>query len=163
MIRNILLLVFFTGCSSFLHGQATRRIIHKDQLIKFLDPPGDTLYVLNFWATFCVPCVEELPAFRDCEKTFQDKKIRFIYISIDFKSRYQSAFLPFVEKHLVNSEVYLLDEPDYNSWINLVEPGWSGEIPMTAYRRKMPAVKEYYAGQQDSILLTNTLNNYLKP
>ena len=163
MIRSILLTTGFLFIHAFLHGQTVNQhIIHKSDLVKLLNPASDTLYVLNFWATFCVPCVEELPAFRECEAALRDKKVRFVYISVDFKSRYQSAFLPFIEKHLAQNEVYLLDEPDYNSWVNLVEPDWSGEIPMTAYRRGKPVLNEYFAGQQDSTMLKNTLNKYLK-
>ena len=52
-------------------------------------------------------------------------------VSLDFKKSYKDALLPFIKKHPIDGTVVLLDEPDYNSWINKINPVWEGEIPVT--------------------------------
>lgn len=98
---------------------------------KLLKKKNDTTYVVNFWATWCVPCVEELPNFEKLNADYKDKKVKVILVSIDFPKMVESNLLPFIKKHNLKSEVVHLNDPDANSWINKVDPSWSGAIPAT--------------------------------
>jgi thiol-disulfide isomerase/thioredoxin len=129
-----------------------------DKMEQLLHPQSDTLYVINFWATWCKPCIEELPAFVEAEKNLKNEKVSFIYISMDFKREFNTRFSPFVEQHLKGKTVYLLDEPDYNAWISKVNDEWQGEIPATLLIRNHPAVSSFHGRQ-----LTNSeLNQLIK-
>jgi len=98
---------------------------------KLLKKQNDTIYVVNFWATWCVPCVEELPNFEKLNADYKDKKVKVILVSIDFPKMVESNLLPFIKKHNLKSEVVHLNDPDANSWINKVDSSWSGAIPAT--------------------------------
>src|SRR5688572_595506 len=50
----------------------------------FLNADNDTTYIVNFWATWCKPCVEELPHFEQLYQEYKDKKVRLILVSLDF-------------------------------------------------------------------------------
>lgn len=91
---------------------------------------NDTTYVINFWATWCKPCVEELPYFEDLHKNYKDRKVRVILVSLDFPRQIEQKVLPFVEKHKLQSDVVVLAENGAN-FIDKVDPSWSGAIPVT--------------------------------
>lgn len=101
-----------------------------------LKKQNDTTYIVNFWATWCVPCVEELPNFEKLNSDYKDKKVKVVLVSIDFPKMVESNLLPFIEKHDLKSEVVHLNDPDANSWINKVDPTWSGAIPATVIYKK---------------------------
>jgi len=102
----------------------------------FLKKDNDTTYVVNFWATWCVPCVEELPNFEKLNATYQDKKVKVLLVSIDFPKMAESKLLPFIKEKNLKSDVVLLNDPDANSWINKVDSTWSGAIPATVIYKK---------------------------
>lgn len=85
--------------------------------------------VYNFWATWCKPCVEELPYFEKINAEYDNVKV--VFVSLDFKSQYKRKLIPFVEDNAIQAEVLLLDAPDYNSWLNKISKKWSGAIPAT--------------------------------
>ncbi|MFM9587521.1 TlpA disulfide reductase family protein, partial [Streptomyces caniscabiei] len=84
----------------------------------------DSTYVLNFWATWCVPCVKEFPAFQYFAHEHLNEKVKVIMISLDFKKDYEKTLPPFLAKHPIDGTVYLLDEPDYNAWIEKIDKDW---------------------------------------
>lgn len=97
----------------------------------YLKKDNDTTYVVNFWATWCVPCVEELPNFEKLNAEYKDKKVKVLLVSIDFPKIAETKLLPFVKEHNLKPEVVLLNDPDANTWINKVDSTWSGAIPAT--------------------------------
>lgn len=96
-----------------------------------LSTTSDTVYVVNLWATWCAPCVAELPAFEKLNLKFTDQKIKVLLISLDMPRQIERALIPFIEKNKIQSEVVVLDDPDSNNWINKISPEWSGAIPAT--------------------------------
>ena len=104
---------------------------------------NDTTYVVNFWATWCAPCVKELPHFETLTSNYKDKKVKVLLISLDFPHLYDKKLKPFIVEHKLQSEVVALDDPDMNSWIPEVSPEWSGSLPATLiYNRDKRAFYE---------------------
>lgn len=95
------------------------------------DDTDNTIYIFNFWATYCAPCIKELPYFERIGKEYTDKKVKVILISLDFKAQVESRVIPFLKKSGIASQVVLLSDPDANSWIDKISPSWSGAIPAT--------------------------------
>lgn len=90
---------------------------------------NNTTYVVNFWATWCAPCVKELPHFEQLNS--ENKKVKVVLVSLDFKNQYEAKLLPFLKKKAIKSEVVLLTDKDYNTWLPAVDKDWSGSIPAT--------------------------------
>ncbi|MDC8004429.1 TlpA disulfide reductase family protein [Aureisphaera galaxeae] len=97
---------------------------------------SDSTYVINFWATWCKPCVKELPAFEQLRENHAANKVKVVLVSLDFPEHVEKAVIPFIEKKGLESEVVLLDDPDANTWIPKVNPKWSGAIPATIILNK---------------------------
>ena len=97
----------------------------------FLHQEDDYTYVINFWATWCVPCVAELPHFEALRENYISQNVHVLLVSIDFSKVAETGLLPFVKEQNLKSEVVLLDDPDANSWIDKVDKTWSGSIPDT--------------------------------
>ncbi|WP_291114488.1 TlpA disulfide reductase family protein [Flavobacterium sp. UBA6135] len=96
---------------------------------------NDTTYVVNFWATWCLPCVEELPHFEKLNQKYKDGKFKMILVSLDFPKMAESRVIPFIKRKDLQAEVVLLNDPDANSWIEKVSKDWSGAIPATIIYR----------------------------
>ena len=97
----------------------------------YLKQKNDTTYVVNFWATWCVPCVAELPNFEKINANYKENKIKVILVSLDMAKMIDSKLLPFIKEKQIKSEVLLLRDPDADSWIPKVDSTWSGAIPAT--------------------------------
>lgn len=90
-----------------------------------------TQYVINFWATWCAPCVKELPNFEKLNQNYSHKKVKVILVSLDFPHLYDSKLKPFIVENHLKSKVIALDDVDMNSWIPQINKDWSGSIPAT--------------------------------
>lgn len=106
-------------------------VLKFDQLKQRIDQPNDTLYIVNFWATWCAPCVKEMPQFEAVRQAYANKKVRVLLVSMDDKDVLNTKVKPFVRNRKIRSEVILLDEPDANMWIDKLAPEWAGSLPMT--------------------------------
>jgi len=102
-----------------------------ENLEPFLHQEDDYTYVVNFWATWCVPCVKELPYFEQLRENYSEKNVHVLLVSIDFSKAVETSLVPFLKKEKLKSEVVLLDDADANSWIPKVDENWSGAIPAT--------------------------------
>jgi thiol-disulfide isomerase/thioredoxin len=97
----------------------------------WLKKQNDTTYVINFWATWCAPCVKELPDFEKINKKFESQKFKMLLVSLDFARDKEKRLIPFLEKNQLRAEVVLLSAPNANVWIDIVDESWSGAIPAT--------------------------------
>ena len=106
------------------------KLITLSQLENRLLNRTDTTFVVNFWATWCKPCVRELPEFEKFKEATKAKPIKTILVSIDMKSKLETGVEPFVKSHHLSGEIYLLtDAPSI--YIERLNPDWSGAIPAT--------------------------------
>jgi thiol-disulfide isomerase/thioredoxin len=129
--------VFFISLLfSFTIGFAQKKIpvLKVEQLQKRISNTSDTLYIVNFWATWCVPCVKELPDFERIHTEFKTQKIKILLVTLDFKEDLKKRVVPFFKKTGYKSEAILLDETD-GTFIDKICKDWSGAIPATLFIR----------------------------
>ena len=91
---------------------------------------NDTLYVVNFWATWCKPCVQEMPFFEEASKKFSTEKVKVIYVSLN-SVKELAGVEKFTETKNIQNNVLLLNAPNPNDWIDKIDATWSGAIPAT--------------------------------
>ncbi|MEO8794195.1 MAG: TlpA disulfide reductase family protein [Daejeonella sp.] len=117
-------------------SQAQVKLITVDQLESRFANGKDTVYVVNFWATWCSPCVAEMPNFEKLQASYSSEPLKVLMISVDFKSKLQSAVIPFVKKKKFANEVFLLDEKSQQVYIDRISKDWSGALPATMFVNK---------------------------
>lgn len=97
----------------------------------YLKTDTDKIYVVNFWATWCAPCIKELPYLESINENYHDRGVEVLLVSLDFPKKYDSHLKPFIKKHELKSKVIALDDMDSNTWVPAISPDWSGAIPAT--------------------------------
>ena len=91
---------------------------------------NDTLYVVNFWATWCDPCVHEIPYFQNVYSKLSGKKVKMIFVSLN-AVRELPKVQQFADNKNLKSEVLVLNGGNPNNWIDKVDSSWTGSIPAT--------------------------------
>jgi len=129
-MKSLLLSILLLSFLPVLKSQDIRITDFKG-LEPLLNQQNDTTYVINFWATWCMPCVKELPYFQQIHDEFSQEKVKVILVSLDFLKHLDTRLKPFLQKNKLSPEVILLNDPDSNAWIDKVSPDWSGAIPAT--------------------------------
>ncbi len=130
------------------------------ELEKILANPEDQLYVVNFWATWCPPCVTELPYFEKLSKEYRDKGVRFILVSLDFPSQIESKLIPFLEKNKITADVKVMTNLDYNSWIDKVDGSWQGNIPVTLFFNNFRKTRYFHPSEVTENELRELINKH---
>ena len=104
-------------------------VVKLDALQKILNTKSEQIQVINFWATWCAPCIKELPLLEKLN-TQNQLNAKITLINLDYADKLDKVNA-FIERKNIRSEVLLLDEVDYDSWIDKVDKSWSGAIPAT--------------------------------
>ncbi len=119
-----------------------------DLATEYFDQDDDRVHIINFWATWCAPCIKELPYIDAITEKYPDD-VKVTLVSLDFPRQVQKRLIPFLEKNQLKSEVVLLEDGKVNDWIDKVDPSWSGAIPATVvwYKGK----KQFYEKEFHSI------------
>jgi thiol-disulfide isomerase/thioredoxin len=100
------------------------------QLQEIINAKSEKTYIINFWATWCRPCIAELPSLQKYFDENTDKNVELILVSFDFPNQIKQVN-KFIEKKKLKPKVYLINEQDQNAFIDKVSEKWNGTIPAT--------------------------------
>ena len=139
--------VFFCCCLAIPVCGQEIRVIKYPELLKIIDEKGTGVKVINFWATWCKPCIEELGYFEDLNRQNSGENLTVLLVSLDFVEDVETKVKRFVSRRELRSQVLLLDETDYNLFIDKVSPEWSGAIPATLIVDSASGKKTFYEKQ----------------
>jgi thiol-disulfide isomerase/thioredoxin len=112
-------------------GNRSIEVYSFEQFKPWLTRETDSVYVVNFWATWCAPCIKEIPDFERIQANYAHQKVKVLFVSLDFPGQVESRVIPFVERMNMKGQVVVLNEPNANRWIPQVNEKWSGAIPAT--------------------------------
>lgn len=149
-MKNINKLLLFFCIMTFTSVMAQKTAVYKiDDLLKRINNNSDTTYVVNFWATWCKPCVAELPEFEKLHLDSREKnrKVKVLLVSMDFVEELDKKLKDFLTKNKYTCEIVLLDEVNGNDFINKISEKWSGAIPATHIIKPQKTRNEFYEGK----------------
>ena len=132
-IQTFSIFAFLLVVFSFSAYSQNVKLLNIDQLNERVKNGKDSTYVVNFWATWCAPCIKELPHFEKLQTAYKSDKVKVLLVSVDFKSKLSSAVVPFVKRKNIKNEVFLLNESSPQEYIDRIDPSWSGSIPATLF------------------------------
>ncbi|MEJ7675340.1 MAG: TlpA disulfide reductase family protein [Chitinophagaceae bacterium] len=92
---------------------------------------SDSILVINFWATFCKPCNEEIPYFETIVNKYKKQKVKLLLVSLDMKDQYPHKLKAFAKKNKYSSQIVWLNEINADYFCPAVDSTWSGGIPAT--------------------------------
>lgn len=157
MIERILFLCTLLAFGPVLQGQSIPKW-KMDDVVRSFSAQNDTTYVVNFWATFCKPCIEEIPGFISTTAKYKDKKVKLLLVSLDLPS-YVAVRLPaFIKKNNFNADHVWLNETDADFFCPKIDARWSGAIPATIIVNNETGYKKFAEDQISAEDLEKYLN-----
>jgi thiol-disulfide isomerase/thioredoxin len=98
---------------------------------KYIDSSSARVLVINFWASFCKPCVAEIPSFISITDKYKSSGVRLLLVSLDLPSWYPKRIRDFAVKNHFNTNIVWLNETDADYFIPKINKDWGGSIPAT--------------------------------
>lgn len=142
MVAAFLLMVGSRNLSAQLYTP-----VSLDRLEQRVQRGGDTLFVINFWATWCAPCIRELPAFEALQDQYKDRGLKVLLVSVDAPTRAAGSLSAFLQKRHLQAEVLHLDEAKPHLYIDRIDPAWSGSIPATLFWSSSTQERRFHEGE----------------
>ncbi|UII22174.1 TlpA family protein disulfide reductase [Fulvivirga ligni] len=127
-MKNLSLILLFTLSFAAVAKAQEVPVVKYDKLEALIKESGEKVKVINFWATWCGPCVKELPLFQTLSS---QGNVDVHLVSLDYADAIDKVNKFVDRKGYGEMDIMLLDEIDYNSWIDRVDKSWSGAIPAT--------------------------------
>lgn len=139
--------------------QASAEVIDFEELENRLVKDRDGLTLYNFWATWCKPCIEEMPYFVALDEEMGDD-LNVVFISMD-NPKSPERVNAFMTKRGYTQESWLLNPGRDRTWIDKISPDWSGSIPATVFADVSEDVKQFRERSYTKEELKEEVNNLL--
>ncbi|MCS7082885.1 MAG: TlpA family protein disulfide reductase [Bacteroidetes bacterium] len=110
--------------------------------------PEAAVTLVNLWATWCQPCVEEFPDLVRLARAYRERGLRVMFVSVDFDSELE-AVRRFLAEQGVDFPTYIKAQDDDNAFINALNPDWSGAIPATLVFDRQGRLRHFHEGKAD--------------
>ena len=136
------ILLAFVYINSFSQEIKKISITELDAYIKKSDKP----LVINFWATFCVSCVKEIPYFQSIIKEKYQGKIELLLVSLDLPSSYPAKISSFAKQRNFYSGIAWLNETNADIFCPKIDSAWSGVIPSSLFVNNNSNYRKFYEG-----------------
>ena len=131
------------GMKSWSQDIPKWKLADLEKIIKTSDKP----VILNFWATWCKPCIEELPYFQELAGKYEKAGVQLVLVSLDMKEAYPIGIKNFAVKRKINSPIVFLDETNADLFCPAVDPKWSGAIPATLFINNKSGYRAFFEDQ----------------
>ncbi len=155
-----ILFVFLLLCSVRGSSQSIKKW-KIEELTNYIQN-SDSVMVVSFWATWCKPCIAELPYFHSITKKYAAEKVKLLLVSLDFPKDYPGRIAAFAKKNNYDAEIVWLNETDADHFCPKVDISWSGAIPATLVYNKTFGFRKFIEGQVKAERLEAELRNSMK-
>ena len=137
----LLLLILLLGCNN--SDIKLKTVDASDINNQIKKHKGSKAVLINFWATYCVPCIEEFPMIVDLSKKYSEKGMQIYFVSADWLDRKKEVRDFLLEKD-VKGLSFIKEEGNDNNFINEISREWSGALPFTIVYDKNGNLSDYW-------------------
>ena len=110
---------------------STVDVVDAAQLAALLKPNGSPAVVVNFWATWCPPCVEEMRELSEFYRAYASRGVKFVSVSVDDPGTVEDRVKPFVTQKTLPFPVHVLSDRSPEAVAKMLNLDWSGAVPAT--------------------------------
>jgi thiol-disulfide isomerase/thioredoxin len=121
-----------------------------------------TPLIINMWATWCIPCIEELPYFQEEAKKHDKDSVQLLLVSLDFKETFPEGITRFMNKRNITAPVVWLDETNADYFCPKIDAKWSGAIPATLFINNKTGYRNFIEEQISHERLKKEIKAILK-
>ncbi|WP_081148655.1 TlpA disulfide reductase family protein [Niastella vici] len=116
------------------------KVTEVEDYIKNSDHP----IVLNCWATWCAPCVEEIPYFMETVKKYSDQKVELLLVSLDLPKSYPTQIQALIKKKNFEATYFWLNETNADYFCPKIDPKWDGTLPSTLFVNTKTGYRKFF-------------------
>jgi len=139
-MNKLLLTFLFLGIAAAVAGQEVKKIKITDLEETIRESKGPL--IVNFWATFCIPCIEEIPYFQKLTSKYEKEGVQLLLVSLDMEDDYKKVG-PFAKKRKFTAPIVWLDETNADYFIPKIDSTWSGAIPATLFLNNSTGYRKF--------------------
>jgi thiol-disulfide isomerase/thioredoxin len=141
-------------------GQEVKKIKITD--LEKIIAESKTPLIINFWATFCKPCMEEIPHFQKLGKKYEDSGVKLLLVSLDMKDDFPARVNAFIEKNKIRTPTVWLDETNADYFCPKIDKKWSGAIPATLFINNRNSYRKFTEAPLTEEQLEKEINAVLR-
>lgn len=145
MKKSIILIATFFLVMNVAFSQSIKKVKIAD-VLRIADTSSVPI-VINFFATWCKPCVQELPWFEKTTPNYKGKGVKLLLVSLDYAEDYPKNIAAFAKKNNIASQIVWLDESDPNAFCPKVDKRWEGTIPVSLMINKATNFRAFFDHQ----------------
>ncbi|HVS12619.1 MAG TPA: TlpA disulfide reductase family protein [Thermoanaerobaculia bacterium] len=120
--------------------------IRAEQFTALLEHHRGRVVLINFWATWCIPCRYELPDLDLLQQRYRDRGLQVITVTIDQPEKLEAARAA-LAKQAPNLVGYLQAEEDEYAFIDPLDPDWVGALPTSFFVDRAGTIRKSHPGR----------------
>jgi len=122
-----------------------------------------TPLIVNFWATFCVPCIQEMPYFQEMARQYKSQDVSLLFVSLDLKEAYPSKVNAMAKKLQLTFPVVWLNETNADYFCPKIDTTWSGGMPSSLFVNNATGYHKFFEDQLSKEKLEGVIKEMIKP
>jgi len=159
---KLVLLILITSIA-FAHRGFTQQVTKaKIEDITSYIQKADHPLIVTFWATWCRPCIEELPVLQEVVQQNESEKVELVMVSLDFPEAYPKDVLDFIKRKNISATFFWLNETDADHFCPAVDKQWQGSIPATLFVNQQNNYRKFFEKKISPEELDITIQSMLK-
>jgi len=144
-MRRNCLIIFSLFISGFALGQKIKSVKITD--LEKIIAESKTPLLVNFWATWCKPCIEEIPYFQKVVQEHSKDSVQLILVSLDYKEEFPTGIAATAKKRKFTVPILWLDEINADYFCPKIDPKWSGAIPASLFINNKTIYRKFFEEQ----------------
>jgi len=158
-MKKIIFIVAFLIFLAHVSAQEIKKIkiTELESYIHHCDHP----LIVNFWATFCGPCVKEIPDFQLIVSKYKDRGVELLLVSLDLPESYPSKISSFASEKKFTSPIVWLNETNADYFCPKIDKNWSGGIPSSLFINNQKHYRHFFERELNSVQVEENIKAML--